>query len=88
MTGRPETPNGTRAYRVRLWCSDCTGQDAYGCFDGGTELLHSRNAPWEPMTFPTLARAMDAGWDATEDCSPWGFDVFDENDEKVASSDG
>lgn len=74
-------------FRVRLWCSDCAGQDSMGCFDGGTELLHDDKAPWGVRTFGSLDEAKDAGWKATENTSPWGFDVFNEDDEKVWSSD-
>jgi hypothetical protein len=27
------------AYRVRIWCHDCFGEDPMGCFGGEDELL-------------------------------------------------
>lgn len=64
-------------FRVRLWCSDCTGVDPQGCYDGGTELLR------EGRTFATLRAAVDAGYEETKDGAPRKFDVIDSDDEEI-----
>ncbi len=66
-------------YRVVLYCSDCTGEDPDGCFDGGTEALEE--------TFTDLELAHEAGWKATHDVGPWGYVIEDvETKEEIFDS--
>lgn len=73
----------TPPFRVRLWCSDCTGIDPQGCFDGGTLILESDEAPFDPIDFPTLRAAIDAGHEAVRGGGPLEFDVLDSTGEEV-----
>jgi hypothetical protein len=73
-------------FRVKVWCRDCTGQDDMGCFDGGTEILHERKAPFALREFATLEEAKAAGWEETKDCGPWEFDVLDAAGNQVFES--
>lgn len=59
-------------YRVRVSCSDCTGEDPLGCFEGGTEVLEE--------SFASRAEAQRAGEDYTKDCGPWDFEVEEEEE--------
>lgn len=63
------------AFRVRLWCRDCTGVDPKGCFGGGTELVTTGEPPYDVADFATLREAVDEGYKLTRDCGPWEFDV-------------
>lgn len=71
-------------YRVRLWCSDCTGEDPQGCFDGDTQLLSDDAPPFDVRLFATLREAVDAGYDATDgNAAPREFDVETESGDEI-----
>jgi hypothetical protein len=69
------------SYRVRLSCSDCTGEDPLGCFDGGTELLNNG------QEFATIEDAERAGDDETRGCAPWDYEI-EEMPARVLSGEG
>jgi len=73
-------------YRVRIYCDDCYGDDPLGCFDGGTQLLCDAAPPYETFVFANLDAARKAGADRVRNCSPWRYEVIDEDDQVVASS--
>lgn len=56
------------AFNVIVWCHDCgNGQDPYGCFNGGQELVGS---------FPTEAEAEAfADKKRKKRPAPWQYDV-------------
>jgi hypothetical protein len=66
------------AYRVRIFCRDCLGNDETGCFDGGTELLEG----W----FPTIDQAGDRGMRAAAEGEAWEWEVIDDHGNVVSSA--
>ncbi len=38
-------------YRVEIYCTDCTGIDYMGCFDGGTRFLLEKKSPDAALKF-------------------------------------
>lgn len=58
----------TATWKVEVWCEDCYGQDDYGCFDGGSEILEE--------SFSSMEAAKIAGDEYTSDCGPWSYKVF------------
>ena len=67
------------AYRVRIFCSDCLGNDETGCFDGGTELLDG----W----FPTIGQAGDRGMRAAAEGEGWEWEVIDDHGNVVSKAE-
>ena len=73
-------------YRVEIYCTDCTGLDPMGCFDGGTQFLSEKKSPYNTLEFGTIESAEEAGWNEVHDYSPWEFYVKDKNDQIVFNS--
>lgn len=73
-------------YRVEIFCTDCTGQDPMGCFDGGSQILCESERPYLVKSFTELEQAKDAGYDATEDTGPWEFKILDNEGNYVYNS--
>ena len=76
-------------YRVEIYCTDCTGIDYMGCFDGGTRFLLEKKSPDAALKFvefDTIEAAEKRGWDEVMDCSPWQFYIRDEDDQIVFNS--
>jgi hypothetical protein len=65
------------AYRVRIFCRDCLGNDETGCFDGGTELLAG--------VFSTVDQAGDRGMRAAAEGEGWAWEVIDDHGNVVST---
>lgn len=83
----PKEQPAANVYRVRLFCSDCTGTDPDGCFGGSSELLHGKTRPWPVLTFTEIEDAKATGYAEVANCGPWGFEVINEDDEVVYATD-
>jgi hypothetical protein len=56
------------AWKLKLWCRDCCGDDPLGCFEGTTEI--------QDEEYATEREASEAGKRAC-DGSPYDYEVFE-----------
>lgn len=63
--------NPLATWCVVLSCSDCTGEDPDGCFDGGTESVYEDPKTHEPIM--SEDQANEIGWRIIANVGPWEF---------------